>query len=77
MVLDYSGSARIKDRVALHGGCDVGCLTILQDNTRPEEHILGFHNGHDSWFVWYSSTCPNWVKRHPNGTFIVRRERLR
>ena len=73
MVLDYSRLARIKGRVALHGGC----LTILQDNTRPEEHILGFHNGHDPWFVWYSSTFPNWVKRHPNGTFIVQRERLR
>ncbi len=44
-VLDYSGSARIKGQGALHGGCDVGSLLILQDNTRPEEHILGFHSG--------------------------------
>ena len=69
-VLDYSGPARIKGRVAMHGGCSVGSLTILDDNTRPEEQILGFHSGRDPWYETYQSTCPHVVKRHPNGTLI-------
>ncbi|MBG03137.1 MAG: hypothetical protein CMM59_03575 [Rhodospirillaceae bacterium] len=69
-VLDYSGPARIKGRVTMHGGCSVGSLTILEDNTRPDEQILGFHSGEDPWYQNYQSGCPHVVKRHPNGTLI-------
>ena len=66
MVVGYNGGVKIRARIILNGACGVAFGDGMQD----DEALLTFDTGRDPWFRNWSTSCREFVLRHPKGKSI-------